>query len=112
MIAFLNEPKVDWLQKSLPLATNWQKRVQVQLELGVQLLQAGRTEAALTEFRVVEDSLAKVGGGFDEVGKNTLRMNKALAMLRLGEQENCLLRLRKYQWFRIVQDEVIIPSPG
>ena len=91
MISFLNEPKVDWLQKSLPLATNWQKRVQVQLELGVQLLQAGRTEAALTEFQAVEDSLAKVGGGFDEVGKNTLRMGKALAMLRLGEQENCLL---------------------
>jgi hypothetical protein len=91
MISFLNEPKVDWLQKSLPLATNWQKRVQVQLELGVQLLQAGRTEAALTEFQAVENSLASAGGRFDEVGKNTLRMSKALAMLRLGEQENCLL---------------------
>jgi hypothetical protein len=91
MISFMNEPKVDWLQKSLPLATNWQKRVQVQLELGVQLLQAGRTEAALTEFQAVENSLARVGGSFDEVGKNTLRLSKALGILRLGEQENCLL---------------------
>lgn len=90
-MSFLNEPLIEHLQRSLPLATNWQKRVIIQLELATQLLQAGRTEVALTEFQAVEDGLAKVGGRFDEVGRNKLRMGKAVAMLRLGEQENCLL---------------------
>jgi hypothetical protein len=91
MMTFLAEPLVEHLLKSLPSATNWQKRVMIELELATQLLQAGRTEAALKEFQVVEDTLARAGGRFDEGGRNKLRMGKAIALLRLGEQENCQL---------------------
>jgi len=59
--------------------------------LSVQLLRAGRTEEAIAQIdRVVE--MLESAGSFTEKNRLTLERLRGLAYLRLGEQENCILR--------------------
>jgi len=90
-VPFLNDRLASQIQKILPLQTNLPQRLSLQFELAVQLLQAGRTEDALKEFQAFEDSVGASGKKLGPGGRSELRMQKAMAMLRLGEQENCLL---------------------
>jgi hypothetical protein len=90
-MAFLSDRFAALIEQSLGLATNAQQRLRMQFALGIQLLQAGRTEDALKTYQGIEDAVARMGGTLEGEGRVNLRMRKALANLRLGEQENCLV---------------------
>ncbi|MSU37117.1 MAG: CRTAC1 family protein [Pedosphaera sp.] len=86
----MNERYAALLRQRLAGQTNRQQRVLMRYQLAIQLLKAGRTEAALTEFQAMEDSLPAAGLALDRQRRVELRMLRATAYLRLGEQENCV----------------------
>lgn len=90
-MAFLNDRSIGVLREAIAKATNQAQLVQLQFQLGVQLLQAGQTESSLELLGGVESGVQAVGGRLSDRGRFDLRMRRAVAMLRLGEQENCLI---------------------
>jgi hypothetical protein len=90
---FLSNRRADLMEKSLLTMTNLSlaQEMTFRCKLGVELVQAGRSEDALRQYQAVEDSVARAGVQLLENSDRQLRMLKAQAMLRLGEQENCLL---------------------
>jgi hypothetical protein len=90
-MAFLSDRIVLAIREAIAASTNLQQTVQLQFRLGVQLIQAGETETALDQFKRLEEQVSQVGGKFGGRGRVDLRMRKAIALLRLGEQENCLI---------------------
>jgi hypothetical protein len=64
---------------------NWQPK------LGIELLNAGRTEEAIAEFEKLRTFLSQPGIEVAVKGRYLVERNRAVAYLRLGEQENCIL---------------------
>lgn len=87
---FLNDRRVELVQNSISQTTNYLTKTSTTYQLAGELLQAGRTEAALKAYQATEEMLATSGNKLDAQNNSKLRMSKATAMLRLGEQENCL----------------------
>lgn len=87
----LNRRYAEQLGGALAAEANLQRRVMLRYQLAVQLLKAGKTEQAIGEFKAMEDSLAGAGLKLDGQRRVELRMLRATAHLRMGEQENCLL---------------------
>ncbi len=90
VVPFLNDQYVSILQSNLSVVTNLQQQMPLRYQLGMQLLNAGRSEAALKEFEGMETAIAAGGGTLDPRGRAQIRLRKIVASLRIGEQENCL----------------------
>jgi hypothetical protein len=90
---FLSDRRAEMMKKSLLAMTNLnlEQEMTFRCKLGVELVQAGRSEDALRQYQAVQDSARRAGVELVENSKRQLRMLQAQAMLRLGEQENCLL---------------------
>lgn len=76
-------------QRELERTTNARTEIQLRFQLAMETLNAGDPEAALQEFRNMEDRLQTLGGSLGVQGRVELRLRKASAMMRLGELENC-----------------------
>jgi hypothetical protein len=87
---FLNVERVKMLQRALSMTTNGPQTVSLGFQLAVELLNSGQTEAALQQIQASEEILTKNGLHLNHDLSLNLRMGKATAMLRLGEQENCM----------------------
>ncbi len=87
---FLNVERAKMLQRGFTAATNAQQKVSFGFQLAAELLSAGRTEDALKQIQATEEIVAANGIQLNHDLSADLRMGKATAMLRLGEQENCL----------------------
>jgi hypothetical protein len=87
---FMNEERAKLLETQLSQAANPRQQAVVGFQLAQQLLQAGQTEAALQQLQAAEEIFANNGLRLNHGLSVKLRMLKATAMLRLGEQENCL----------------------
>ncbi len=79
------------MASDLASTTNALKRLNLLFALGLQQTQAGRPDLALNAFADMEEGARAIGFRFDEKTRRDLRLRKAMAFLRLGEQENCLL---------------------
>ncbi len=90
-MAFMSDRIVAAIRAQLPASTNPVQTAQLQFQLGVQLLQAGQTESALATLQEMESGVQALGGRLGDRRRVELRMRRAVAMLRLGEQENCLI---------------------
>jgi hypothetical protein len=88
---FLSDLRAEALQARLNQAADAAQQIQIRYELGRALTEAGRSEAALQEYKTLEDLAASSGQPLNEDMQVQLRMSKAIASLRLGEQENCLM---------------------
>ena len=88
---FASEAIVPLVRAELQNTTDPEAQLRLRFQLAIQLMQAGETESAIAEFARFEDSTRVNGLGLDRSGQVELRMRKAACMLRLGEQENCLL---------------------
>ncbi|MBI1840520.1 MAG: CRTAC1 family protein [Verrucomicrobia bacterium] len=88
---FQDERMVQMLRSQVRVETNSQAQLELRFDLGVSLLQAGETAQALHELESLEQFVNSNGGHFSEQGRIDLRLRKAVTMLRLGEEENCLL---------------------
>lgn len=87
--AFFSDRLAMLLREAMRVETNHQRQVSLRFQLSKQLLQAGRTEESLRELKTIENAVRAVKGVMSERGNADLRMQKALGLIRLGEQENC-----------------------
>jgi hypothetical protein len=87
---FMNPERVKMVEKELAAETNPRKKVSLGFTLAIELLNAGRPEAALRQIQTNEAIITSIGFHLDAHGARELRRFKATAQLRLGEQENCV----------------------
>ena len=88
---YLSERRVTYLESLLAEARNGADTLALRLDLGSQLLLAGQTRRAIDELEYVREQLAHRN---DPRGRRRFLEAcdwLAVARLRLGEQENCLL---------------------
>jgi len=78
------------LHAKMTKATQAGEKFRLQFLLGLHQLYAGRPDSALNTFSAIERLVAGRGGQLDERTRSELRLRKAVAFFRLGEQENCL----------------------
>ena len=90
-MAYLTDRQIPRLEAALKRATNFQQQASLRFNLSNQLLLSGRTDDALGIIRDLEGQVAGTGGRLREGLEAELRIRKAIAYLRLGEQENCQL---------------------
>lgn len=88
--AYYSERAVQSLSNLLSKATNLQEQLSLRYQLGIQQMQAGRPDFALNSFHSMEKLLTENDKHLNPRMAMQLRMRKATAFLRLGEQENCL----------------------
>jgi hypothetical protein len=89
-MVFMSDRIAKYLETKIAAATDLNEKFWLQLNLGIQLTQAGRPDTALNTYAEMERSVAENGGQLRDDTRVELRMRKALAYLRLGEQENCI----------------------
>jgi hypothetical protein len=87
---FMNPERAQMIQKQLSSETDARRRVTLGFQLAIELLNCGRPEAALQQIRASELIITNNALRLDHKLQSELRMFKATAMLRLGEQENCV----------------------
>jgi len=85
-MAYLSDRMVLMLEQEMTNATEIGEKFRLQFGLGIQQMQAGRPDSALNTFAALERSVQESGGRFDDRTRAGLRMRKAMAFLRLGEQ--------------------------
>ncbi|MDB6129841.1 MAG: repeat protein [Verrucomicrobiales bacterium] len=88
---FINDRMANVIASQLTNSTELNDQLRLQYMLGVQQTQAGRPDQALNTFTALEKFVATNGIVMDAKTKEELRLRRAVAYLRLGEQENCLL---------------------
>ncbi len=89
-MAFMSDRKAKVLEQQLTHAQSPNERCNLEFQLGIEQMQAGWPDKALNTFADMENFIVTNG---DHMGASTVvevRMQKAMAYMRLGEQENCL----------------------
>ncbi|HAB19946.1 MAG TPA: CRTAC1 family protein [Verrucomicrobiota bacterium] len=89
-MAYMSDRLADIIQVKLTNTAGVSERFRLQFNLAIQQLNAGRPDSALNSFAAMERLVAENGGQLDERTRSELRLRKAVAFFRLGEQENCL----------------------
>jgi hypothetical protein len=89
-MAYLSDELIPLIQRRLAETTDVGQRIDLGLQLGIQQTQAGQPDAAINTLAGIDDVVAAGGGSLSSRGQAELRMRRAIAWLRLGEQENCL----------------------
>jgi len=90
-VRFLSDQRAVMMAGMVDQITNAFEKIEWRLKLGASLIDAGQSEAALEQFKIIDDFIVSSGQPPDEQWKTAFRIRKALALLRLGEQENCLV---------------------
>ena len=88
---FLNELAIGALKSRLTNALSMGERLKTEFQLSLQQMNAGHPDDALNTLAAMEVAGAGGGGRFDDRTARQIRARRAMAFLRLGEQENCLL---------------------
>ncbi len=86
----LNRMRIDSLRRAIAEAPNWSRAARLRLELGDQLLRAGRTRESIDAFRYVQHELVRRKSTAPLRATWPLHAFLGLAHMRLAEQENCL----------------------
>jgi len=89
-MAYLNDRMIPVLRAEIAKAPVSRPPFGLRFQLGRQLVLAGEPEDGLEEFDSIEKGIASLGGRLDGKGSSEMRISKAIAFLRLAEQENCL----------------------
>ena len=88
---FLNKKRAAQLQKQLSHTTDLTQQLHLRRRLAKELLLAGQTNEAIEQFTYLRRTLAQKNYDVSDRARRELNDWLALAYLRLGEQENCLL---------------------
>jgi hypothetical protein len=86
---FANEARITILRERLASAENPFERVQLRGQLATELMNAGPNLEAAREFAAIEAEARQRGVTLNRRDRMDLRIQEAIAWLRLGEQENC-----------------------
>jgi hypothetical protein len=88
-VPYLSAQRADLFRTLLSTTTNVTAIAQLRGRLSTELLRSGRSEEALREFDAVEEFIRSKGGALSQRSRMELELQRAVALLRLGEQENC-----------------------
>ena len=88
--SFLNEQRLAVL-RGLDSPTDMNNRIAHTYRVANELLKTGQSEDAAAAFQQVLDMTAESGGSFRDDLPRRMRSLKAVSLLRLGEQANCLM---------------------
>ena len=88
---FMSRERARELEAVLAQETAKDQLAKLMPQYGMQLLNAGSSQQALTEFENFEAFLARNQISLAPRQRDSLRVLRALALLRIGEQENCLI---------------------
>src|SRR5881394_276060 len=88
---YLNARLVEQLRAAMPLTTNMGTLAQMRAELARQLVRAGKTKEGLKEYNELPAFLSANQVSVSPRTRFQLELERGVAYLRLGEQENCLL---------------------
>jgi len=89
-LGFLSTERAALLEKVMEAAETPGDRINLQLQFGSELLNAGESGRALQVFRELEGTLSREQPRFYERVRSMLHLKQAIAQLRWGEQANCL----------------------
>ncbi len=87
---FLNDQRVEMFEKAALAATTPAEKLQTRISRAIEMLQAGRSEAAAEEFRWLELNARTLDPQTTAGDLTLVRTGRAISLLRIGEQENCL----------------------
>jgi hypothetical protein len=90
--AYLSDRVVERLTAMIPKAAGADEQVNLRVVLARQQMQAGRPDQALNTYAELERLMAQQKIGFGPEGRTEIRFRRAVAFLRMGEQENCVGR--------------------
>jgi len=90
-VYYLNREAVPILRAAMAATTNANQALQLRARLANELLCAGQNAEALRELDALPRFAASNGIALNAANIQFLQIERALAHLRLGEQENCLL---------------------
>lgn len=88
---YLNEQLVQAYRRMLPVVMQGRGGLRLRVEYGQQLLQAGRTGEALLAWDEADRFASAQGIRYSSHELRAGKFARAVACLRLGEQENCLI---------------------
>ena len=89
-VPFLNDRSATLLESKLKTAFDIREKFKLQLQLGMQQTAAGRPDSGLNTYAALERLAATQLFTLSPKEREELRLQKIIAFLRLGEQENCL----------------------
>jgi hypothetical protein len=89
---FLNDRRVTLFQNRLAIASRPSEQVPLRLALPEEMLRAGQTEDAIAALLRLQQEVAQGVLPADPERASWLQGMLAISYLRLGEQENCILR--------------------
>lgn len=89
-LGYLNDRLLRELQEKLAQTIDLREQIALRLRIGNQFTLGGDPSSALREFDSIDASMTKLGGKLGGTRGAEMRLNRAVALLRLGEQENCL----------------------
>jgi ASPIC and UnbV/FG-GAP-like repeat len=89
-LSFLSDQRAALLKSMIERATNSSETINLRYSLAETLTEAGDPEAALEQFKLVLDLAGSLPHPVPEKWEAGFRLSKAIALMRLGEQENCL----------------------
>lgn len=87
---YMSDQLVGILEDEVSRVTRRSDRVTLLFKLSLQQLNSGRPDLAINTLHGLEDEINKNGGNITPRSRGTFEVAKAMAFLRLGEQENCL----------------------
>lgn len=90
--AYMSDRVATRIEKVLSATTNANRRLKLQFALAIQQNQAGRPDSPINTFAELERTADENRLRIDQPVRLKIRMGKAVAYMRLGEQENCLAR--------------------
>ncbi len=88
---YRSEERANIMRAAVASTSDPGAKLKYQAELPIELLQAGKSLEAIQEFARLNALLEQLHIPWDPENRKTYRAVEALAYLRLGEQENCLL---------------------
>lgn len=80
----------EMLREKLDHTAEWDRRLKLQSQLAESLLQAGKSEEAITVFDDYERSLREHQQPLTPLEFTRIYTSRAIGYLRIGEQENCV----------------------
>ncbi|HMJ89482.1 MAG TPA: VCBS repeat-containing protein, partial [Candidatus Acidoferrum sp.] len=89
--AYMSEESAARSRVAKLAATNVHQLASIQIQLALQLLRSGKSADAIQEFDDVHALFQKHGLEVSPADRVFLELQRGIAFLRLGEQENCLL---------------------
>ncbi|HWN94216.1 MAG TPA: VCBS repeat-containing protein, partial [Methylomirabilota bacterium] len=88
--AYHSEKLAAMIHTRMTNASELNEQFRLQFSLAIQQINTARPDSALNTFSELERMVAQTGGQLDKRTIAELRIRKAIAFFRLGEQENCL----------------------